>query len=325
MNKVYLKLFIVLCCVVGNISSNPYLGNFSIDRQETIDIRKVHQGEKLSFKIFNVDFVEIYNKPKNATFEDFTFEWEPCSNQSGLFNIVFKLSNDNEGYDFIHFYVVVLDTIFNIPVNEKYSYLFTATDPDDDPVRIEAYDLPDGVSFTGDEFGPKLFEWTPSESQIGIHEFTIKATDEPQYGNPKHDIKNIKINVQNLSYEAMQFDFNNDGKIDLLDFLSFSRYWMKGVEGLDEEDEEDEIYEEDEVVDLNQIVYKTTTGTRYHLEDCSFLGFSKHEITLINAILEGLLPCSRCNPPDLDLSYQKQMNHNTDLEEIMMIMGDQYL
>jgi len=47
----------------------------------------------------------------------------------------------------------------------------------------------------------------------------------------------------------------------------------------------------------NVIVYKTKTGTKYHLDGCSSLSRSKIEITLKDAKAQNLGPCDRCNPP----------------------------
>ena len=47
------------------------------------------------------------------------------------------------------------------------------------------------------------------------------------------------------------------------------------------------------------IVYKTNTGKCYHRGTCGYL-HSKIEITLAEAVEEGLRPCSRCKPPKLD-------------------------
>ncbi len=47
---------------------------------------------------------------------------------------------------------------------------------------------------------------------------------------------------------------------------------------------------------VSQVIYKTKTGTKYHLDGCSYLK-SKIEITITDAKLQGLTPCSKCNPP----------------------------
>ncbi len=43
-------------------------------------------------------------------------------------------------------------------------------------------------------------------------------------------------------------------------------------------------------------VYVTNTGYAYHVESCSYLR-SKNRICLEDAVREGYVPCSRCNPP----------------------------
>ena len=44
-------------------------------------------------------------------------------------------------------------------------------------------------------------------------------------------------------------------------------------------------------------VYKTKTGSCYHMDGCSSLSKSKIPITLAEAKAEGLTPCSKCDPP----------------------------
>ncbi len=46
----------------------------------------------------------------------------------------------------------------------------------------------------------------------------------------------------------------------------------------------------------NQIVYRTSTGQKYHNSGCSYLK-SKIQTTVNEAKSMGLAPCSRCNPP----------------------------
>lgn len=46
----------------------------------------------------------------------------------------------------------------------------------------------------------------------------------------------------------------------------------------------------------SQVVYRTKTGTKYHMSGCSYLK-SKIETTVSEAKAMGLEPCSRCNPP----------------------------
>jgi len=51
--------------------------------------------------------------------------------------------------------------------------------------------------------------------------------------------------------------------------------------------------------DPETIVFVTESGTRYHRETCQYLWHSKIPKTLYIAIIEGYLPCSVCEPPQL--------------------------
>lgn len=45
-----------------------------------------------------------------------------------------------------------------------------------------------------------------------------------------------------------------------------------------------------------KVVYRTKTGSKYHIKSCRFLKNSKIKINIKDAQNEGLLPCSECNP-----------------------------
>jgi len=61
-----------------------------------------------------------------------------------------------------------------------------------------------------------------------------------------------------------------------------NEYDVKGEEYFDEE------------YKGNQKIYKTKTGTRYHMEGCMYLRMSKIPITISQAEKEGLKPCKIC-------------------------------
>lgn len=44
-------------------------------------------------------------------------------------------------------------------------------------------------------------------------------------------------------------------------------------------------------------VFITSTGKKYHLENCRALKKSKIAITINEAIVQGYTPCKLCNPP----------------------------
>mgnify|MGYP000014758105 FL=1 len=47
-------------------------------------------------------------------------------------------------------------------------------------------------------------------------------------------------------------------------------------------------------------VYVTDTGHKYHKKNCSYLKYSKNEITLSEAIDENYSPCLVCVPPEIE-------------------------
>ncbi len=49
--------------------------------------------------------------------------------------------------------------------------------------------------------------------------------------------------------------------------------------------------------DDNTLVYKTTSGAKYHRIDCRYVKGKEIEITLSKAIKSGLAPCKVCDPP----------------------------
>jgi outer membrane biosynthesis protein TonB len=47
---------------------------------------------------------------------------------------------------------------------------------------------------------------------------------------------------------------------------------------------------------VENMVYKTNSGKKYHSAGCRYLSKSSMAITKSEAIKEGLTPCSKCNP-----------------------------
>ncbi len=47
---------------------------------------------------------------------------------------------------------------------------------------------------------------------------------------------------------------------------------------------------------IEEIVYQTKTGRKYHLSSCQYLNYSKIPIDKPSAIELGLTPCKVCNP-----------------------------
>lgn len=56
--------------------------------------------------------------------------------------------------------------------NEQLTFTVTATDPDGDDLTYQIYNLPDGASFTNQQF-----TWTPTSAQVGQHQVVFMASD----------------------------------------------------------------------------------------------------------------------------------------------------
>ena len=60
----------------------------------------------------------------------------------------------------------------------------------------------------------------------------------------------------------------------------------------------------------NTIVYITRTGQCYHRDHCSYLK-SRIETTLSSAVASGYRACSRCKPPQLDMTPTPNYNSSS--------------
>lgn len=221
-------LLFVLLLIFEVCFSEVVIFNSVGGSEETIFFKRVDEGENITFQVADTNdfFVSVRNLPKGATFSEGIFSWTPTDVQAGYYTVAFYTdknytSTTDTLYKIIN--IIVSDTIFMIPVNHAFEYLFIATDPDDDPVELRIKGiLPRGSTFEGSRFGPKLFRWTPTLQQLGTHFITLIAQDHPVEGTSKVDISNIRIVVTKLSYEDMRYDFNKDGIIDTIDFRMFS-------------------------------------------------------------------------------------------------------
>jgi hypothetical protein len=113
--------------------------------------------------------------------------WQPTSADIGTHAITIRGLSESGSRDSVTFTVEVRS--FNQPprftpirpvtiiANEPYGTTFRAIDPDSpspDLIRYTAIDLPAGSTLS-ERTG--LFNWTPDTRQIGVHRFTIRATD----------------------------------------------------------------------------------------------------------------------------------------------------
>jgi len=140
--------------------------------------------------------IKTYHMPKGASFMNNQFMWTPSDRQAGMYEISFSTYDPSTQDDvFKTIRILVADTSFEIEAGKTFERLFTSYDPDGDKVEITATGLPQGATFTGSQFNPKLFSWTPDRRLAGRFAFTITATDYPDEGEPKTDASIIIIKV----------------------------------------------------------------------------------------------------------------------------------
>ncbi len=159
------------------------------------------------------------NMPEGAGLNDNVFSWTPDGDQSGYYDVTFRVTDDGEPNlsddetitisvgDVNH--PPALDEIGNREVDEgeELAFTLTATDPDDeDSLTFSAEDLPDGASLDNVDFS-----WTPDYDQAGDHQVTFRVTDD---GDPNFsDEETITISVIDVN-RPPQLTEINDIEID---------------------------------------------------------------------------------------------------------------
>ncbi len=129
--------------------------------------------------------------PDGASFTDHgdgtgTFSWTPQHSQEGDYDVEFS-ADDGDLTDTKTITITVnrvnaapeLETIADQVVDEDELLEFTvsATDPNDDPLSLDADPLPDGAVFTDHGDGTGTFSWTPQHSQEGDYDVEFSADD----------------------------------------------------------------------------------------------------------------------------------------------------
>ncbi len=232
--RVVIMTLIFLVMAVPSFGMNLFIGNMQGGSEEIIPVRKLDEGEAFSFIVAKNDpnvlgDVTILNMPDGSQFQNGIFSWRPGSEQSGLYTVSFSAIDSNLETTYIVIRIIVADTIFTIRYDRTFERLFTAFDADDDPIEITVAGLPLGATFTGSQFTPKLFTWTPTKQQVGNYQMIVTATDFPLNGEPKQDISLIQIKVSKLTKGERRADFNIDDQIDNGDMGYFAKTWMAGV------------------------------------------------------------------------------------------------
>lgn len=131
------------------------------------------------------------------------FEWTPTKEQSGSYSIIFKsrIYGGKESKRKVK--ILVFNNIFTMRVGETWNQKFKAIDPDKDFVVIMIIMPPRNIQVKAKRPNERSLTWTPTISQVGIHEFPITAVDFPKDENgtviqilQKKDIRQMKITVE---------------------------------------------------------------------------------------------------------------------------------
>lgn len=186
-------------------------------------------------------------------------------------------------------------------------------------IRLILVNTPESVhpnQERNNEYGKISSIYTSSQLPIGSIVYLQKDVSETdKYGrllryvwlekptnlDSENEIRNKMYNAQLLleGYAEVSTYPPDIKYINLFEkFVQEARNSEKGLWGYQEINENEIQKDSISKLDNNdQNIYRTKTGEKYHLENCSALSKSKIEITLEEAKQIGLKPCEKCNPP----------------------------
>lgn len=127
-------------------------------------------------------------------------QWTPTEAQVGMHAATLR-AYDNEGReDVVNFNLEVRQNTNQAPVfnslpptvvdtGATYSYTASATDPEGHTIQYSLTQSPTGMNLTG-----ATIEWLPTDAQEGIHEITLRATDERGRYSEQHFTITVGVN-----------------------------------------------------------------------------------------------------------------------------------
>lgn len=236
-NKMKNMIYIVVLLIVlttSAICENINIIGLTNTFESDMILKEIDEEELIEMKVDTLEgySTACFNIPSNASFNEDVFRWRPSKDQSGAYDIVFKAYDPNMPSTafFKTIRVIVHNTIRDVIIGTHFEEMFSSIDNEGDKVEIILESaLPEGASFIGAQFEPKLFSWTPSVSQIGEYELIIKTKDYPDdVSYPEENTQTIILNVYDPSEDFSKFDFNEDGQVNAIDFSMFSAHWLQG-------------------------------------------------------------------------------------------------
>lgn len=177
---------------------------------DPIGDKKTDEGQLLTFTLNAIDpddnelTYSAINLPAGAVFDGKTgtFNWTPTYDQAGIYPDVHFEVTDGNLTDSEDIKITIanvnrppeLAAIGNKTVKENslLQFTVTATDPDGDPVKLSAANLPTGAIFNSDT---GVFSWTPDYNQAGTYSnIYFEATD-----GILNDTEEISISVTDVN------------------------------------------------------------------------------------------------------------------------------
>lgn len=153
--------------------------------------RMVDEGALLQFTVSASDpdgdavTITVANLPGGATFDGETFSWTPALGQAGNYPVTFTAASGSP--ELTHSRAITisvgnvnrppeLDEIGNLTValGDELTFTVTAVDPDTDVLSYSVSPLPAGATLASNT---GLFQWTPSQAQLGNHPVTFTVSD----------------------------------------------------------------------------------------------------------------------------------------------------
>jgi len=155
-----------------------------------------------------------------------SFSWTPSESQVGSHTFTVRVS-DGKVFDTQSIRVTVnnvnqppvISSISNKSVNEKSTLQFTAraSDADGDTLRFSLTQSPTGASISNSG----SFRWTPTESQVGDHNITIRVTD-----GKLSDTESFRVTVNNVNKKPVATPHST---ITVLQD-SNTKFWLYGTD-----------------------------------------------------------------------------------------------
>lgn len=246
--------------------------------------------------------------PTGMTFDGIaTISWIPAEVQIGYFDVTVKASDgilsDTQSFTItvselpaVNHPPIITSTPGNTAiVDELYTYEIEATDPDGDVLTYSLITKPEGMTITSN-----IVSWTPTEGQIGYHDFVIKVSDGQLFTTRGSYImvRELWLELTGITVEPKTMDLIV-GDTDTIDSVT-AAYEFRGYEDpIDLRDctfltSDSEVATVEKVVDYGEDIITTVTVTAIKVGTAdilvSYMGkFDTLEVTVNSILLTSIV------------------------------------